>query len=124
MSFEKLRTLLEAQTYARDGSHHTALPELLIHRRATPSPSRDVKATGMRLGALVRGEKIVRVEGHELLYTPGTFLVITEASDFTSELLEAPYLALGDDVAKHVSMSASHFAHRSVRSRERVPSSI
>lgn len=60
----------------------------------------------MRLGVLVQGKKVVTCGDRSLAYAAGTYLVITEASSFESQIVSAshvaPYLALSVELPTEV----------------------
>lgn len=103
VDLEALKTEVLRRTDGREGRLVEAVPEISIYRHEAPPPLTQVHATGLRMGALLQGEKVVRFEGCELRYTPGSYLVITEESDFESEVVRAspaePYLALGIELS-------------------------
>jgi len=95
----ELRSAILERAGTRTGRVQTDLDELWLYRHETPPPMTRVHATGMRLGVLVQGEKVVRFEAQKLRYVPGSYLVITEDADFDSQVVRATpdrlYLALG-----------------------------
>jgi AraC-like DNA-binding protein len=95
----ELRPVVLRAAAGRTGRIATPVVGLWLYRHEVPPPVTQVHADGMRLGVLIQGEKVVRFEGRELRYRPGSYLVITQDSDFESQVVQAsasaPYLALG-----------------------------
>ena len=90
---DELTVLVDAAA-TKEGTSHTAIPGLVVHRISKRTTFEKWRTFGPSFSVVVKGKKVSSYRGQELSYDRSSYFVVTGEADFIGNVVEAePFLA-------------------------------
>jgi len=89
---DELTELVDAAA-TTEGTTHTAIPGLIVHRISKRTTFEKWRAFGPSFSVVVKGKKVSSYGGQQLSYDRSNYFVVTGEADFVGNVVEAELLA-------------------------------